>query len=265
MPDTGRYEYFYMSYELTKILPLIVYPLGLALLLFIAVTLSNIFGGRGKSAVAGLSGILILWVAAMPITTSFVMGSLENDFAYIPADQQQKADAIVVLGGFTINPDTANLGIEINDGIDRLFHGKRLFVAGKAPYMILAGGAPRGHTAESKLMRQLLMELGVPAEAILTEGESRNTYQNARNLIPDLQKHGIDRVLLVTSAFHMRRAQAVFEKFNVNVIPAATDYQVGEPDPSILDWLPDAEALMDTTRGIKEYLGWIVYSLRGWV
>ena len=51
----------------------------------------------------------------------------------------------------------------------------------------------------------------------------------------------------------------------VEVVPAATDYQVLEPDPSILDWLPNAEALMMTTLGIKEHLGWWVYRARGWV
>jgi uncharacterized SAM-binding protein YcdF (DUF218 family) len=57
----------------------------------------------------------------------------------------------------------------------------------------------------------------------------------------------------------------VFEKLGIKVVPAATDYQVLEPDPSILDWLPNAEALMLTTLGIKEYLGWWFYRIRGWV
>ena len=60
----------------------------------------------------------------------------------------------------------------------------------------------------------------------------------------------------------MRRAKGVFEKLGIDVVPAATDYQVPEPDPSILDWMPDAEALGLTTLGIKEYLGWWVYRIR---
>jgi uncharacterized SAM-binding protein YcdF (DUF218 family) len=51
----------------------------------------------------------------------------------------------------------------------------------------------------------------------------------------------------------------------MQVVPAATDYQVAESDPSILDWLPDAGALELTTLGIKEYLGWWFYWFRGWV
>jgi uncharacterized SAM-binding protein YcdF (DUF218 family) len=100
---------------------------------------------------------------------------------------------------------------------------------------------------------------------MLLEDKSRNTRQNGLNAVVIMQKEGINKILLVTSAYHMRRAQAVFEKLGIEVVAAATDYQVLEPDPSILDWLPNAEALMMTTLGIKEYLGWWVYRFRGWV
>jgi uncharacterized SAM-binding protein YcdF (DUF218 family) len=63
----------------------------------------------------------------------------------------------------------------------------------------------------------------------------------------------------------MQRAKYVFERLGITVIPAATDYQVVEQFTSILDWLPQAGALNKTTKAIKEYLGWWVYSVRGWV
>ena len=72
-------------------------------------------------------------------------------------------------------------------------------------------------------------------------------------------------ILLITSAFHMRRAKAVFERIGLEVIPVASDYQVIDHEKKILDWLPDAGALQRTTIGIKEYLGWWVYKWRGWI
>ena len=63
----------------------------------------------------------------------------------------------------------------------------------------------------------------------------------------------------------MKRAQAVFEKLGIEVIPAATDYQVIERERSVLEWLPMADKLSKSTYAIKEYIGWWVYRWRGWV
>jgi uncharacterized SAM-binding protein YcdF (DUF218 family) len=130
---------------------------------------------------------------------------------------------------------------------------------------MLVGGSARGHLPEAQVMANLLAEFAITRDVMLLEDKSRNTRQNGLNAVVIMQKEGINKILLVTSAYHMRRAQAVFEKLGIEVVAAATDYQVLEPDPSILDWLPNAEALMMTTLGIKEYLGWWVYRFRGWV
>lgn len=254
-----------MSYELTKILPLFIYPLGLGILLFLFTTLASAARSRRIGVMAGMAGLLVLWLASMPATTNFILDSLESDYPYVLVTEQPAADAIVVLGGFTGKPDEGRGDLEINDGIDRLLHGMRLYRARKAPYLMLVGGAARGQTPEAVLMAQLLAEFGMSLDNVLLEDESRNTHENGINSSSIMHAHGIKRILLVTSAFHMRRAQAVFEKLGIEVVPAATDYQVGEPDPGILDWLPDAEALWGTTFGVKEYIGWLVYRLRGWV
>ena len=246
-------------------MPLFVYPLGLGIVLLLVTTLATAIHSRRVGILAGMTGLLILWVASMPAVTNLVLDSLESNFPFVPIQEQPITDAIVVLGGFTGKPDIGRGDLEINDGIDRLLHGMRLYRAGKAPWLMLLGGAARGNAPESVLMAQLLEEFGISRDVMLLECQSRNTRQNAENSIPVMEKRGIKRVLLVTSAFHMKRAQAVFEKLGVEVIPAATDYQVGEYDPGILDWLPDAEALSGTTFGIKEYIGWVVYWMRGWV
>ncbi len=254
-----------MSYELTKILPLFVYPLGLGILLFMLTVVAVARGAKRVGMVAGLSGLLVLWIASMPITAASLTASLEDDYPFIPASDQQDADAIVVLGGFTTKPAPWRGDVELNDAVDRLLHGMRLLRAGKAQWIMLLGGAARGQTPESEMMMQVLAEFGVPREKMLSEASSRNTRENAEYALPVMRRHGIDRILLVTSATHMKRARAVFEKLGLEVIPAATDYQVGEPDPGLLNWLPDAEALNGTTVALKEYIGWIVYRLRGWI
>ena len=63
----------------------------------------------------------------------------------------------------------------------------------------------------------------------------------------------MNRVLLVTSAYHMNRTAAVFYSLGVSVIPAVTDFQVVEKELVLIDWLPTAEALRMTTGGLKVF------------
>ncbi|NJN55953.1 MAG: YdcF family protein [Anaerolineae bacterium] len=84
-----------------------------------------------------------------------------------------------------------------------------------------------------------------------------------------------ETVLLVTSAIHMPRSVAIFEKQGIEVIPAPTDYEYVQPDwdegegAGWFYWgmslLPDAESLQLTTRVLKEYVGMFIYGLRGWL
>ena len=254
-----------MEYFLSKLLPLFVYPLGLAILLSLLGIVMVLRNQRFAAVISILLGIVILLVSSTNVLSGFVIKSLEQDYPPVAIDQLPVADAIVVLGGYTDMADAGGGVIELGDAVDRLFHGMRLYRAGKALRVMLVGGAARGHLPEAQVMAGLLSEFGIPRSVMLLEGESRNTRQNGMNAVVIMQKEGINKIILVTSAFHMRRAQAVFEKLGIEVVPAATDYQVLEPDPSILDWLPNAEALMMTTFGIKEYLGWWVYRVRGWV
>jgi len=250
---------------LSKLLPLFVYPLGLAILFGLLGLIAALSGHRGRASISILLGLSILWLSSTNIISGYILNSLERDYPTVAIENLPAADAIVILGGYT---DAAGSGkgiIELGDAVDRLFHGMRLYRSGKAPLVMLVGGAARGHMPESQVMARLLGEFGISNDAMLLEGISRNTRENALNASVIMKQHHINKVLLVTSAYHMHRAQAVFEKVGVEVVPAATDYQVLEPDPSILDWLPNAEALMGTTLGIKEYLGRFVYWIRGWV
>ena len=253
-----------MEYLLSKLLPLFVYPLGLAVLLSLLALLMILSNRRFAAAVSVFIAIVILWVSATNVFSGFVLKSLEQNYPPVAIEQQPVVDAIVILGGYTDATDSGGV-IELGDAVDRLFHGMRLYRAGKAPVVMLVGGAARGHQPEAQVMANLLAEFNISRDVMLLEDKSRNTRQNGLNAVAIMQEQGIKKILLSTSAYHMHRAQAVFEKLGIEVVPAATDYQVLEPDPSILDWLPNADALMMTTLGIKEYLGWWVYRFRGWV
>ena len=100
------------------------------------------------------------------------------------------------------------------------------------------------------------MEAGIPTEAILLEAKSLTTAENAAFTGPLLKEKKIQRVLLVTSAAHMRRARAFFEAEGLEIIPAATDHEAQPPPPGIRAFLPEAERLDDSAKALKEMVAY---------
>ena len=206
-----------------------------------------------------LMSVALLWASSTQIAAELVLHSLERYYPPLALEEIPTADAIVVLGGVTRGRVPGNGLTDLGGGADRIIHAARLFKARKAPLLLLSGGNAPGYQSEAEAMADILQLMGIPAEKMLLETQSRNTQQNAIYTQKILQRQGIRKVLLVTSASHMRRAVAIFTGIGVSVLPAATDYQLVERAPSILDWLPQAGALEMTTKGINEYIGYWVY------
>lgn len=260
---------------LSKLLPQFGYPLGLTTLL-LAIALG--VAPRRPKLAQGLTaaGLGILWLSSSPLVSRALIDSLESP--YRPAARAEalpKASAIVVLGGGVKSSRGPSGRPEVGEAGDRVLYGAQLWRLGKAPTLILSGGritwkAGVFRPSEADDMATLLREEGVPQAALKLDHASLNTRENAlevRKLLgPDPQP-----VLLVTSATHMTRALATFKKVGIPAIAAPTDWQrnwrdTAEPslENLLLDLLPDAEALTDTTRCLKEYFGLWTYRLRGW-
>lgn len=139
------------------------------------------------------------------------------------------ADAIVVLGNRPpVEPD----GSVRYETRARVEAGVRVYRRGLAPIVLMAGGpAPSGHV-EAEVMRDLAIELGVPPEAIRIEPRSTDTIENARFsvalLCEDQPEPCVPKVILVTSPYHLRRAEHLFECAGARVQIQAADL---EPPP----------------------------------
>ena len=114
-------------------------------------------------------------------------------------------------------------------------------------------------------MAQFMRLMNVPESALLYEDRSRDTHQNAVYSAVVLREQGAQKLLLVTSAFHMRRAVPLFEKQGFTVIPAATDYRRLVREPGIWLAVPTADNLLRTTYALREYVGYCYYRARGWL
>jgi uncharacterized SAM-binding protein YcdF (DUF218 family) len=211
----------------------------------------------------------LLWLLATPWLSRNLQTSIESQVSEVSADALPKTDAIVVLGGTLTPPASAGSDANLSAAADRLVYAARLYKLGKSPIILISGGNPVGAgtmDAESVHAAALLRGWGIPADAILTETESVNTYENAVYSKLMLDQHGLKSILLVTSALHMPRALATFESAGVQAIPAATDFETTAPGASGMEaWIADPAALEGTTRALKEYFGRLVYRQRGWI
>ena len=259
---------------LSKLLPLFLYPLGLtSVLLLVGIIIA---WKRPYFALfpMGMS-LLIILIASNAWVSSLLVQSLE--WQQIPSEELPEADAIILLGGSTRVPTPPRKTVEITEAGDRILYAAHLYKEGKAPLIIVTGGRItwlENAPPEADSMKNLLIEIGVPATAIIEERQARNTYENGRYTKPILEKYGIQKSLLVTSASHMPRSLRVFQKQEIDVIPAPTDFLVTQldweqlqhtPQATLLSLLPHADHLQETTQALKEYLGMIVYWLRGWI
>jgi uncharacterized SAM-binding protein YcdF (DUF218 family) len=253
---------------LSKILPLFVMPVSVVLILaFVALIMLQ--RGMKKTASSVLAvAISVLWVAATPMVAEGLYRGLESRHPAQSLDQVPQADCIILLGGVVGAPLPPRVEADLGETVDRVYKAAQLYRAGKARSLIVtAGNQPWSQSpwAEADLIRELLMEWGVPKDAIFLEGSSRNTRENAiysKNLIDSIH---CEESLLVTSAGHMPRALAAFRGVNASVIPVSTDVRIVEKGvPTPMDFLPSAGALAMTSEAIREWIGQWVYSLQGW-
>lgn len=253
---------------LSKLLPIFVYPLGFAILL-VALSLLLSFTRFRRTARLGLvAAMSVLWIASMPAFANWFYAGLEARHPPVPIDTLSMVDVAIVLGGAVGQPLPPRTAPDVGEPADRILHAARLFHAGKTGQILVTGGNIPWQAAvapEAELIAELLVELGVPRAAIVVETQSRNTYENAVYCTEIIKDRDWRSVILVTSGAHMPRALAVFSKAGIEAIPASTDIRVRFPlYESLLDFLPDAEALKRTSDAIREWIGIVVYRLRGW-
>ncbi len=215
-----------------------------------------------------MAAFFILAAFSSKKVSQALVHSLESQTAARTLQDVPVEQAIVVLGGYLHAPAGSNDTPELAEAGDRLLYGMQLYRARKAPLILLTGGnipfLGAGRMSEAAAARDLLQEWGIPTESILLDEQSMNTEENARYSYRILNAKGIRHILLVTSAFHMPRSEAVFRKAGFDCVPAPTDFRSGWGDPDLLfQWLPDAENLFLSTTALKEWLGLGLYRLRG--
>lgn len=222
--------------------------LGLALLLF-----------RRRPAWARGCVVLafgMLAVASLPILANGSMRLLQTAAPITPTALQQ-VDAIVVLGGGRRKaaPEADGQDVVSDTALARVLYAAQLAKASGKP-LLLTGGVPDGGVAEAVLMQQVLQrQVGVTARWL--ETASRTTAENASLSASILHPLGKRRIALVTNAWHMQRAEAVFAHTGFVVTPAPMGYFSAKE--GLIAWLPSAAMLANSAQLWREAIGQQAY------
>jgi uncharacterized SAM-binding protein YcdF (DUF218 family) len=249
---------------LHKILPIFFLPTVATLLLVTAGLLLR------KRALCW-AGVALLWLCSLPPVGDAAMRAAEGWQERQPVSAAPAAHAIVVLSGGRAVPPGDPAVVEWTEAVDRFDVGVQLYQAGKAPWLILTGGWLPWRPdmlPEGEVLAGLAAERGVPAADIRVTGKASNTAEEAAAVAAVLAElpppPGDAPILLVTSAYHMRRAQLIFEQAGMAVVPFPVDFQSSAGAPfSILDLLPGAESLRRTEMALREAYGYWFYWLKG--
>jgi uncharacterized SAM-binding protein YcdF (DUF218 family) len=180
-------------------------------------------------------------------------------------DTAKRFSTAIVLGGFS-GEDNKGIG-RFDWAADRFIQGLRLYDTRVVNYILITSGNGNlnpGKFREASWAKGQMEQMRVPDSALLIESNSRNTIENARFSKALLQQKQIKGpYLLITSAFHMRRALLIFKKEKIHVVPYSCNY-IGSDNLGFSDWLiPSVETLSGWNLYIKEMVGYVVNSFNG--
>lgn len=180
-------------------------------------------------------------------------------------------DVAIVLGGMAEYDNNLNR-LSLRRGGDRIWQAMHLYFLGKVDKIMLVGA--NGNVFDKGLdeanqFKSVLLDMGIPDADILVETASKNTYQNAVEAKKILdQQPEFQRFLLVTSALHMRRSKACFEKAGFeNIATFTTDHFTGEIRGYSFEQylLPNASVMSDWGKLNHEWVGYLTYWMAGYL
>jgi uncharacterized SAM-binding protein YcdF (DUF218 family) len=233
-------------------------PLSLVLLLVAGLVVQR------RSPRLALSLILLstaaLYGLSMPWVSGMLLSSLEISSPVSPSTLKT-ADVIVVLGGGRRRDEAEYGGDTLNSlSLERLRYAALLYRSSELPILVTGGKPGGGSLSEGRIMQHILLsEYGIPTRWV--EDAALTTWDNARLSTMQLRQADVQRIVLVSHAWHLRRAVPLFESQGLSVIPAGIQFSSIHVD-SILDLLPTPIGLRDSTFALHEWLGILWYKLR---
>ena len=251
-----------MFFILSKILNFLLHPM---LWIFILLLLAIFLKGHKVRRIFLIMATACLFVFGNEPLADYFTDRWE--YPAVPLDSVKHYDYGIVLSGMGTYHESSE-SFRFYDGSDRLIQAVTLYQMGKLDKLILTGGSGRlidDEYKEAKYLKQYLLQWNIPENDILSETLSRNTYENARNTIERYYKPK-KNYLLITSAFHMRRALGCFKKqgLNPDVFPTGPNNDLS-PGNIIYYIAPNKRAFEKWDILLKEWVGYVAYDIMGYL
>ncbi len=174
------------------------------------------------------------------------------------------AEAIVVLSSSVFGPSPPRAADILGpDTYERCIYAAELYRRKPMP-VVASGGGSRGGVPYAAVMARELARQGIAPEFIWTEEQSSSTHENAEESAKILRSKGIQRILLVTEAYHMPRAEKCFRKAGLTVTAAPCGFRI-DFHGSFRDFVPVGQALTWNEESLHEYVGLLWYQYKGWI
>jgi len=244
---------------LSKIFTCLILPPGC----FIVVLFLVFLFLPDKKKIFPFLALLFLYLLSIQPVSDLLLKPLEN--AYPPLSPEFKKDwpqAVVILGGGTIqsSPEAgAGKDTLTADAIKRVVYAFSLRDTFKVPFIFSGGKVfEYGQESEALTAGRLFVSLGFPFERLILESRSRNTWENAK----ETMKLGFEKIVLVTSAYHVKRGVYCFNRQGISVIAAPTDYKCDRGrNYDFFSFMPQMGYLNNSWLAIHEYIGLLTYRI----
>lgn len=203
-----------------------------------------------------LFAVLSLYALSIAPVCHMLLVPLERAYEQ-PEKEAIDGDVIVLLGGGARAgvPDFDGQGQIGSAAANRFLAVLRLYEYTKKPIILSGGAVLSGDGNEGQIEKRMLLSLGVPEDKIFLDDKSRNTAENASFTKDLVEGHHWKKAIVVTSAFHMKRAVQFFSREGMTVQPYPTDYRTEIKGLTPFSFVPQAYLLADSCLAIKEYVG----------
>ena len=244
----------------------LLHPVAIIWIILIAMCVWQIY--RRQHRWAAINGGMVLFLFLFGSTTiSFkLIGTLEKPFIGGGIDGNTTTDAVVVLGGYVSGGEEELTGVDALAAFDRILTGIELVRTGKADRLFVGGGMYRskdGRKSEFSVIEPWVKRWDLTDVPIDTLGDSGNTYGESQAVRKLMDEYGWSKIILVTTAWHMPRARAVFESSGVEVIPVGCDFR--SIPKGKLKFFPQSGRLELLRVFLQEKVGWMYYRSKGWI
>ena len=251
--------WFFGRHYVEKTLTKLALPCGLIWLLLFVMTYVAFLTAPKRVSIPMLLVFLFYWTTGASYTGEIWMNLLEGRYSHTDVENIEPLDSLIVLGGGTRANNDGDVWLSYSG--DRVMLAARLYQNGKVKQLVATGSvfswSPNQTVSWAESAALIWRDLGIPGDDIITI-EGRNTFEEMQSISKLLEDRPAQRVGLLTSGFHLPRAQRLASSHNLDVIPVAADLQAGASPPIPLSLIPSHNGFFLTETCIREFLAGLV-------